>query len=270
MGMSKNGHGSPSEIGRFLRMRREALRPDDLGLTSSGRRRVPGLRRSEVAERAGVGIDWYTALEQGRDVRASEHVLSRLAAALLLNPAERDHLYALAGRAPVVRRPDAKSEVSPTIRRIIARMSPSPAYALSAAWDALAWNDSAAELFGLDGDDSNYPCNLLWTTFVARARPRDQHWEYLTEYFLRAFRRQAAAFADEPRIAQLVADLNRESPQFRKLWSKSDIRDTKGGSKQLVHPTAGLVTYEFAALGIPEIPGAHLFVYLEDGKDPFL
>ncbi|MXN28835.1 MmyB family transcriptional regulator [Delftia sp. CH05] len=254
---------SSLELGRFLRAKREALTPEDVGLASGRRRRVSGLRRTEVAERAAVGIDWYIALEQGRDVRASEHVLASLAKALLLSPAERDHLYALAGRSPAMRQPQYTSQVPATILRIIDKMEPDPAYVLDAAWDVLASNRSAAQLWCLNEEHPNYPRNLLWTTFVTRPRPDDEHWLHLTDYFLRAFRRQAAAYPEQARIGRLVADLECHSERFRHLWGQPEVRDTRGGRKNLIHPVEGLKTYDFTALAIPDLPGAHLFAYMD-------
>lgn len=252
---------SPSELGRFLRAKREALTPADVSLPAGPRRRVNGLRRAEVASRAAVGIDWYIALEQGRDVRPSEPVLDRLAWALLLKPAERDHLYALAGRNPALRQPESVPEVHPTIRSIIERMDPDPAYVLDAAWDVLAFNRSAAQLWSFDESGTGHRNNLLWSTFVLHPRPDDEHWLYLTDYFLRSFRRQAAVYAEQVRISQLVADLQAASERFRELWSRSEVRDTSGGRKSLKHPKHGLKVYDFAALAITDIPGAYLFVY---------
>ncbi len=250
-------------LGRFLRARRESLTPEAVGLPAGRRRRVSGLRRAEVAERAAVGIDWYIALEQGRDVRPSEHVLAQLSKALLLNPAERDHLFALAGRSPALRQPAPAADLNPTIRRLIERMQPDPAYVLDAAWDILAANPAAAELWGLDDGDATHPRNLLWNTFVVRPRPDDEQWLRLTDYFLRSFRRQAAAYPEQARIARLIADLEAASERFRDLWGQSEVRDTRGGRKQLRHPVDGLRTYDFAALAIPDLPGAYLFVYTD-------
>ncbi|MCU1126894.1 helix-turn-helix domain-containing protein [Stenotrophomonas maltophilia] len=252
-----------SELGKFLRAKRAALGPECVGLSRGSRRRVKGLRRAEVAELAAVSVDWYVALEQGRDVRPSEHVLARLARALALTPVEEDHLYALAGRNPLLRQPRPVTKVSSTILRIIERMEPDPAYVLDPTWDVLASNRAATELWGFQGTSAAYSHNLLWRTFVIAPRPSDPHWLHLTDYFLRSFRRQATTYGGEARIVQLVQDLEQRSERFRELWAQPELRETRGGRKDLVHPSVGLKTYDFAALAIPEIPGAHLFIYLE-------
>src|SRR5437588_5494648 len=136
------------ELAAFLRSRRERIKPEDVGLPPGGRRRTPGLRREEVAQLAGVGATWYTWLEQGRDVRASFDVLEAISRALGLTPAERTHLIRL-GRgeeAPPCKPPPER--VSPTVRRLIENLGPSPAYVIGRRWDYLAWNRAACAVFG--------------------------------------------------------------------------------------------------------------------------
>src|SRR6185437_15083233 len=143
-----NGDRRRDELADFLRQRRATIQPDDVGLPAGGRRRTPGLRREEVAALAGVGATWYTWLEQGRDVRASFEVLEAISGALKLTPAERNHLIML-GRgeeAPSCKPPAER--VSPTLRRLIENLGPSPAWVLGRRWDYLAWNRAACAVFG--------------------------------------------------------------------------------------------------------------------------
>ncbi|MDB5818431.1 MAG: transcriptional regulator, partial [Rhizobacter sp.] len=134
---------SNAELGDFLLSRRTRLRPEAVGLSSGRRRRTPGLRREEVAERAGISTDWYVRLEQGRMVRPSDTTINALARALELDPQEHSHLRTLAGHGPA--NAFVRESVSPTVRRTIEAI-PHPAYVTGQRWDVLAWNDAAAEL----------------------------------------------------------------------------------------------------------------------------
>lgn len=250
---------SPSQLGKFLRAKRESLDPKTLNIPINNRRRVKGLRRSEVADRAGVGIDWYIALEQGRDVRASEHVLGYLGKALLMSPVEIDYLFVLAGRNPVIRKSYKRPEVNVTLLKTIKKLNPFPAYILDISWDVIAFNTAAEELWGFSKNSSN---NLLWMTFI-NPYNNEEHWIWLTDYFIRSFRRQVGLYPDHPRLHQLIIDLKIRSERFRSLWENIDVRDTEGGTKQLIHPLKGLIKYNFTALSITEIPGAYLFIYTD-------
>src|SRR4051794_32834901 len=153
------------ELADFLRQRRAAIGPEEVGLPAGGRRRTPGLRREEVAQLAGVGTTWYTWLEQARDVRASLEVLEALSRALRLTPAERTHLILL-GRGeepPPVKTPAER--VAPTLRRLIENLGANPAFILGRRWDYLAWNDAATMLLGDLGTLPPGTRNHVWLTF---------------------------------------------------------------------------------------------------------
>ena len=157
---SGQGRRRREELADFLRTRRAALQPGDVGLPVGGRRRTPGLRREEVAQLAGVGTTWYTWLEQGREVRASLDVLEALARALRLNQAERTHLILLGrGEAPPPCKNPAE-RVSSTLRRLIENLGPNPAYILGRRWDYLAWNDAAVTLLGDFGASPARPATM--------------------------------------------------------------------------------------------------------------
>src|SRR5262245_44933232 len=175
---SKEGNGAPSadgaprraELADFLRNRREAIRPEDVGLPGGGRRRTPGLRREGVAQLAGVGTTWYTWLEQGRDVRASGSVLEAIAGALQLTPAERGHLILL-GRGEEVRPcKGPKEKVHPTVARLVEGLDPNPACITGRRYDFLAWNDAHSAVFGDPGEMADGRQNFLWSVFTDPAR----------------------------------------------------------------------------------------------------
>ena len=234
-----NGEHRRAELADFLKSRRAALQPADVGLPGCGRRRTPGLRREEVAQLAGVGTTWYTWLEQGRDVRASLDVLEALAAALRLTPAERGHLILL-GRGEQPPPPAIEREkVSPTVRRLIANLG-SPASLLGRRYDFLAWNDAYGAVLG---DPSQFPPeqrNFMWLLFMDPARRElIDDWEVAARRSLARFRAQHAKYLGDPSFDSLVGALLEASPEFRKWWPRHEVASSGEGRKRLNHPVVG-------------------------------
>jgi transcriptional regulator with XRE-family HTH domain len=182
------------EFGAFLRTRRESLAPSIVGLPQGFRRRTPGLRRDEVAFLAGVGVTWYTWLEQGRDVRASPEVLSALSKALRLESAERRHLFALADRPSPEARASGPEVVEEPIRRLLESLAGQPAYVIGRRWDILAWNKAAVMVFGdyakLEGDARN-TMHMVFANPAHRRLLTD--WDALARAALATFRADSAA-----------------------------------------------------------------------------
>src|SRR5947207_4514400 len=200
-----NGDARRAELADFLKARRAALQPSDVGLPGGGRRRTPGLRREEVATLAGVGTTWYTWLEQGRDVRASLDVFEALSRALRLTPAERSHLITL-GRGEEAPPPPPQPEyVSPTLRRLIQNLGPSPAYLLGRRWDLLAWNDAYVAVFG---DPMEFPPgkrNQVWMVFMDPGRRNLlTDWRQGARRLLARFRADYAQHVGDPSFDKLV------------------------------------------------------------------
>lgn len=244
------GDGAPrrAELADFLRNRREAIRPDDVGLPAGGRRRTPGLRREEVASLAGVGTTWYTWLEQGRDVRASASVLESIAGALGLTPAERSHLILL-GRGeevPVERAP--KEELHPTIRRLVENLSPNPACITGRRFDFLAWNEAHSVIFGDPGEMPDGRRNLIWSIFMDPAR-RTLHedWKTGARRLVARFRAQAARYVGDPDFEDLIDALREGSPEFREWWGLHEVASSGVGRKVLRHPEVGKLVFEHAS-----------------------
>jgi transcriptional regulator with XRE-family HTH domain len=251
-----------TELADFLRTRREAVRPEDVGLPGGGRRRTPGLRREEVAQLAGVGTTWYTWLEQGRDVRASVSVLEAIAGALELTPAERAHLILL-GRGeqtPTVRAP--KEKVHPTVRRLVEGLDPNPACIIGRRYDFLVWNDAHAAVFGDPGEMPDGRRNLLWSIFTDPAR-RTLHsdWKVGARRLVARFRAQAARYVGDPDFEHLISALREASPQFREWWELHEVASSGVGRKVLRHPEVGRLVFEHAVFRPEESPEHRVIVY---------
>ncbi|MBB3457894.1 transcriptional regulator with XRE-family HTH domain [Rhizobium sp. BK313] len=243
--------------------------PASVGLPEGFRRRTPGLRREEVALLAGVGATWYTWLEQGRDVRASAEVLSALADALRLDPAERRHLFTLSDRPSAEIPSRGPEEVSESLRRMLASLTGQPAYVLGRRWDVLAWNAAAVALFGdyglLQGDARN-SVHRVFTDPAHRELLVD--WEIVAANSLAMFRAESARYAGDPDFERLIATLTQASPEFRAWWPKQEVLRPLAGHKRLRHPQGGLMTFEYTALAVIDRPDMKLVVYTpldEDG-----
>jgi transcriptional regulator with XRE-family HTH domain len=250
------------QSGAFLRSRRERLTPSAVGLPNGIRRRTPGLRREEVAMLAGVGATWYTWLEQGRDVRPSAEVLSALADALRLDPAERRHLYVLNDRPPPESRPVGPERVEQPLRRMLDSLAGQPAYVLGRRWDVLAWNEAAAAVFGdyerLRGDERN----IMYLVFADKAHRRLLvDWETLAPTSLAMFRADCARYAGDPDFERLVATLMQVSPEFRQWWPQQEVLRPLAGHKRIKHPSAGRMTFEYTSFAVADQVDMKLIVY---------
>lgn len=251
---------SRAELADFLRARRARLDPVALGCAPR-RRRTPGLRREEVAERAGIGVDWYTRLEQGRDVRPSVTTIDALARALQLDEAERAHLHQLARTGQQA--PFAPEIVPPTLARLV-RTIGLPAYVTGQRWDLLAWNDAATALFGDFGrmkpDERNILVHVL-TDPGARAL-FGETWEGEARRMIAQFRADFGTWAGDPSFGALVRMLSARSAFFARWWENHEIRPPASGRKHLRHPVLGTVVTEYTTLQSNDDRRLKLVVYL--------
>lgn len=234
------------ELAEFLRSRRERRLPQDVGLPAGGgRRRTPGLRREEVATLAGLSVTWYTWLEQGREIRASRQVLGSLVSVLGLDEAETAHLFGLAGEVAPGAPADRGAQLPEQYRQVLARLDPFPAYIVDSRFDVLAWNRGCAALYE---DLPRVPAerrNILWLTFTSAATRRIfEDWEAEAARAVSLFRLQGGQRLLEPGPAGLVAELERESPQFRRLWRRKDVTAFEPGSWAVLHPRLGRVVFD--------------------------
>ncbi len=250
--MARETSGNP--LGAFLQDRRAKLDPARVGLPL-GRRRTRGLRREEVALRAGVSVTWYTFLEQGRGGRPSADVLDRLAAALALSDAERQHLYLLAQNRPP--QPEFRSihVVSPATRRLLDALEWCPAYLRTPAWDVLAWNTAAIAVFGDYTGTPKHERNLLTMHFLEpRLRDRNPQWAEVAAALVASFRQEMTRFGAVGEAATVAAALSERSVEFRALWERHDIEVPMDPVKTVAHPEHGAITFEASTLRL-EGPG---------------
>jgi transcriptional regulator with XRE-family HTH domain len=250
---------SENLIGEYLRARRELVRPEDVGLPDLGRRRVPGLRREEVAMLAGVSSDYYVRLEQGRDQHPSEQVVEALARALQLDDDATAHLHRLAHQPPRRRRPPRRPERVPTgIQQLIASLSETPAYVYGRYMDVLAANPLARALvpYYRPGE------NLVRAAFLdPTVRDIYDDWERVTESTVAGLRALVGPDVDDPRLAELVGELSVRSERFRQLWARHDVRPKRAGKIHMDHPQVGPLDLGYEKLPIPSTDGETLVVY---------
>ncbi|MGC4043016.1 MAG: helix-turn-helix transcriptional regulator [Armatimonas sp.] len=253
--------GTGKALGAYLRDRRTKLDPATFGLPLK-RRRTPGLRREEVAQRACVSPTWYTWLEQGRGGAPSADLLERLAEALLLTDVEREHLFLLGlGHPPETRYPTAGG-VSPRLQRIIDAFELSPALVKTTTWDVLAWNHAAAVVLTDYSKLAPSERNILRLIFNnSRVRNAQEDWEAVAYFAVAAFRADAARMGSLPEVQNLVEDLSRSSPEFAALWKSHEVMAYGEGSKRLHHPIVGDMALEYSAFHVDGRPDLSMVVY---------
>ncbi|MFC0623614.1 helix-turn-helix transcriptional regulator [Kribbella deserti] len=245
------------ELRDFLRSRRARLTPEDVGMATVGRRRTPGLRREEVAVLAGVGVSWYTWLEQGRDINVSAEVLDAISRALRLSDPERSHLYVLAGLNPP-RPVSREATVTPELRQLLDAWSPRPAMLLDNYWNLLAINDAARLIFGYDDADHN-----CLVSFFTNPRYRVMHseWASIAPGVVAAFRADAAHAPDDPEFARVISELSAISPEFVAHWARHDVGDHSQSTKAVKHPEVGDLIFDRTTLVVADRPDWRLELY---------
>ncbi|MGV9358696.1 helix-turn-helix transcriptional regulator [Streptomyces misionensis] len=239
------------ELARFLRERRAALRPRELGMPTGVPRRTPGLRREEVAELAHISVDYYVRLEQARGPRPSPRVLDALAQALRLTPAERSHLFRLAGTSAPPPATGAVRRVRPHVARMLRRLPETGAIVTDAAYGIVAWNPLAQALLG--GDLGRGTTNLARRRFLGAGRMYESSGaEEFGHIVVARLRRAADRYPHDARLAALLAELRAGSEEFRLLWETRPVHAPGHRAKTLAHPTAGELRLNCDVLLVPE------------------
>jgi len=248
-------------LGTYLRDRRTRLDPAVFGF-SAERRRTPGLRREEVAQRAHISPTWYTWLEQGRGGAPSAEVLDRIARALMLTDVEREHLFLLGlGRPPEVRY-QTNGGVTPRLQRVLDALEPSPALIRTATWDIVAWNRAATVMLTDYGSLPPEQRNVLRFIFLdPRVRAAQYDWDSVARFVVGAFRVDAARAGAAAAVQPLVDELCRLSPEFKAMWRDNDVRSHVEGVKHIRHPVLGAIAFEYSAFAVDGRPDLSLVVY---------
>lgn len=261
-----------TELGEFLRSQRARLQPVEVGLPHGpGRRRTPGLRREEVAQLAGVGLTWYTWLEQGRDIPASRQVIDALARALRMTPDKHRHLRVLAD-LPVPSPDPAPAEALPRLQRLVDALAPNVASVYDSRFDYLAWNRSYVRVRCHDpGEMPMSYRNLLWALFTDS--PFRRHmvwWKPSARAMLSQFRAAAGQHGGDPRFTELVDALTEASPEFGAWWADYPVADFAPATIAIDHPSAGRIALELFQLRPVEHPDLLLVIQVpktdDDGK----
>ncbi|MEU5299308.1 helix-turn-helix transcriptional regulator [Streptomyces noursei] len=239
------------ELARFLRDRRSALRPHECGLPTNTPRRTAGLRREEVAELAHMSVDYYARLEQARGPRPSPRILDALAQALRLTPAERSHLFRLAGTSAPPPATGAVRRVRPHVARMLERLPETGAIVTDATCGVVAWNPLAHALLG--GDLGRGTTNLARRRFLAEGRmPESSSAEEFGHIVVARLRRAADRYPHDPQLAALLAELRAGSEEFGQLWETRPVHAPGHRTKILDHPTAGSLRLNCDVLLVPE------------------
>ena len=242
------------DLGAFLRARRDALSPADVGLPPGRSRRTPGLRREEIAMLAGVSVTWYTWLEQGRRINASTDVLEALARALQLDEAARRHLLTLAVR-PLTEPVEAIEHAPDALVRLIDSMDPAPAYVLGPTWEFLAWNTAQSRLYPLIDRLQPDERNLLWVIFAEpHARRLVADWPHQARRIMAEFRAGTAATRTDSKVVALVERLSEASVEFAEWWPQTDVAQFQTRLRAYEHPRAGSLVFEYQQLTPSEWP----------------
>ncbi|HEV2363645.1 MAG TPA: helix-turn-helix transcriptional regulator [Caulobacteraceae bacterium] len=245
-------------LGGFLRDRRARLAaPANAG----PRRRTPGLRREEVAARAGVSVTWYTWLEQGRGGPPSAAALERLAVALDLDAPAREVLFLLAQQRPPPVRSGPAPAMPSAVQGVLDALETSPAYVKTRTWDIIAWNAAAAVVLG-DGLAGPHPeRNSLRRLFGDPKLRGKSDWETYARFAVAVFRRDVARAGPGSEAAALAGELQATSADFRCFWSQNEVRNHGAGRKRLHHPALGPFEVTYAAFDIEDADGLTMIVF---------
>lgn len=244
-----NSKQRSKEFGDFLKTRRAKISPSQVGLPEGTRRRTPGLRREEVASLSGIGLTWYTWIEQGRPMQVSVQVLESLARTLMLDAQETIHLYTLAGQAPPTSFPNYDESVNPMLQHLLDSLEFSPAMIIDSRWNVIAWNKAASKL-SLDYSKIDiYKRNLLRIMFTNEEFKKTfTEWSSVAQGMVARFRTVCSKFIGDPWIEEFVNELKSESKEFDLWWSMHNVKTVDNRFKTIIHPVLGKLDFEETSL----------------------
>jgi len=249
------------ELADFLKTRRAKITPAQVGLPIGVRRRTPGLRREEVAQLAGIGLTWYTWLEQGRPIRVSLQIIESLSRVLMLNQNERTHLFTLAKQPLSASITLFSGSITPIIQHVLDHLVLCPAFVLDQRWQVIAWNKAACLVFEDFGKVDIMERNMIWRMFTnSDYKQLFINWEYHAQGILARFRSSCGEYVEDPWFFKFIEALKTKSEAFDLWWSKHEIQSDDSIYKEMMHPLVGLLKFEFSSFDISDTPGLRLIV----------
>ncbi len=258
-----NGEFRYKELADFLKTRRAKISPAEAGLPSAERRRTPGLRREEVAHLAGVGLTWYTWLEQGRDIHVSAQVIESLSRVLMLDKQERIHLFRLANQPLPPDVPECQIATSPILQHVLDSLALCPSFIADQRWNVIAWNQAACILLGDFETMNARQRNVVWAMFTDDYFKRlYDNWDMYAKSLLGRFRLTCGKYIEDPWFAAFIEDLKAHSNEFARWWPLHEIIDDGGIYKHFNHPAAGVLDFESSCFDVPDNSGLRLFVHV--------
>ncbi len=250
-------------LGDFLRATRERLSPEQVGLSSHGRRRTPGLRREEVAGLANVGVSWYTSIEQGKDAHPSHQVLESLARALRLSDDERRYLFLLS-KSEESEEPETYKEISTGLARTVFALEPHPAYIMGKYWDVLLWNRAAEFVFRFPpySKGLNPKPNLVHYFLTGPfTKEMNADWEERAKVMIARFRADCARYPQDARLNEMIEQFKKESELFRLWWPRYEVKTVTDCHKLFNDPRVGELEFDHVNLQVSECPDLKLMIY---------
>lgn len=251
------------ELADFLKTRRAKILPSQVGLPITSRRRTPGLRREEVAQLAGIGLTWYTWLEQGRSIRVSASVIESLCRVLLLDKNERRHLYLLANQPIPAEVPEYKPAVNPALQHVLDSLVLCPSIITDQRWNVLAWNKETSLVFGDYAEKTVRERNIVWTMFTEnKYKQLFPDWSHYAKRLLGAFRASCGHYAEDSWLVQFIDDLKARSIEFQEWWSLHEIESCSEKFKKLNHPAMGIMEFEVNSYEVSDNKDLRMIVHV--------
>lgn len=250
------------ELADFLKTRRAKILPSQVGLSSATRRRTPGLRREEVAQLAGIGITWYTWLEQGRTIHVSTQVIESLSRVLLLDKQERIHFYLLANQPLPADIPGYQGTASPILQHVLDSLIFCPSLVADQRWNVIAWNEAACLVLGDFSKMNVRERNIVWAMFTDnKYKQLFVDWNLHAKGLLGRFRSTCGQYIEDSWLAQFIDDLKMQSTEFNLWWPLHEIQSNSEVYKQLNHPIAGTLDFEVSNFDVSDNSGLKMIVH---------
>jgi len=256
-----------TELSEFLKQKRNSLSPMSIGLPQTRRRRTPGLRREEVATMAGIGLTWYTWLEQGRSITVSSFFLDRIASVLQLDEVERRHLFLLAQERPPICHGQTSTEISGMARLLLDDLIIRPAFVFNLRWDVIAWNASAQLVFDFESQPSSER-NMFWMLFADNQLSKKIiDWDKQAPLFVASFRRDLAQAPEDEAMLELVDALEQTGSFFKELWHRQDVTGRCQGKRKIIVDGIGSLEFNHSTVIIDSEQHLRMALYaVTDGQ----